>query len=70
MLRVLVSSSRHFFRYSHAVLVYSGELLAWRNASTVAQALWVWMGSMQPDSGFEEGIVSDCSCENQQKSDE
>jgi hypothetical protein len=39
VLRVLVSSWRRFYRYSHAVFVYSWKLLAWRKASTVAKAL-------------------------------
>ncbi len=42
-----------FFKWSHAFLVYSGQPLAWRKASTVSSALLVWMGSN--GLGSEEG---------------
>ncbi len=67
MLQVLVSSWMHFFRYSHAVLVYSGQLIAWRKASTVAKALWGWMGSGEVGSGLREGMMIDLSRRNQQE---
>jgi hypothetical protein len=59
VLQVLVSSWRHFFRYSYEVLVYSRRLLDWRKASTVAKALSIQMGIVEPGSGLGEGLVTD-----------
>ncbi len=61
MAGVVLSSKIPFFKYSHAFSVYSGQLLAWRKASTVARAFSVWIGSREVGSGLVEGMVSDVS---------
>jgi hypothetical protein len=45
------------------ILVYSGQLLAWRKASTVATALWVLVVQC---SGLREGILTVLSRKNEQ----
>jgi hypothetical protein len=37
----VLSSSTPLLKHSHAFLVYSGQLLTWKNALTVAKALLV-----------------------------
>ncbi len=56
-----LSSSMPFFKYSHAFLVHSGQLLAWRNAPTKSKALWVSVvfGSELGDDILKIGSRSD-----------
>ncbi len=57
VLGVVLSWFIAFFRYSHAFFVCLGQPLAWRKASTVDSALWVWRGSLWVGSGEGEDIV-------------
>jgi hypothetical protein len=61
---VILSSSRFFFKNSQAFLVNSGQLLAWRKASTVAIALWVWIESAVMGSGLGDVILNGISMKN------
>jgi hypothetical protein len=61
---VILSSSRLFFKNSQAFLVNSGQLLAWRKASTYASALWVWMELAVVGSGLGDVILSGISRNN------
>ncbi len=54
---MVLSFCSEFLKWSHAFLVYSGQLLAWRYASTVASALWVWIELVEEGSGLGEVIV-------------
>ncbi len=57
MIWILLTSCRHLYRYSDAFFVYSGQLLASRKALTVAKTLWVWMGSVEADTGLGDAIL-------------
>jgi hypothetical protein len=61
---VILSYSRFFFKNSLAFLVNSGQLLAWRKASTVVITLWVWIELAVMGSGLGNVILSGISRKN------
>ncbi len=61
---VILSSSSFFFNGSQAFLVNYWQLLAWRIASTVAIAFWVWIELEVVGSGLGDVILSRISRRN------
>jgi hypothetical protein len=64
VLWVVLSYKSAFFKYNPAFVVYSGQLLARRNASTVARDLWIRIRSREVGSGLGEAMVNGFSCRN------
>ncbi len=54
---VVFSSLITFFKQSDTFLVYSGQQLAWKKASTVNSTLWVWKESLRVGSGEKDDML-------------